>query len=626
MNPSQKHAFEELKATGRLPSPKGVALAIFELTQQEDVTAAEVTHLVQTDPALAGRLLKLANAASMGGTRPVVSLSQAVMMLGIPMVRKTTLALSLLSENMSGKCPGFDYKRFWSASLATAIANQWLSFRAQTAVDETFTCGLLSKVGRLALATVYPEEYGAILQEAGGDEAALTRLEQARFAADHRDITAAMLADWGLPAVFVEAVYHHENPAEATMEEGSRKWLLTQTLHFAARVACFCTADEAGRREMLPALYTLGEQVNLDAAGVGTLIQQVSTEWQEWGHILEVPTAEVPPLETLGEPPGGSGACLRILVAEGSAETRTRLENALAGAGHVVMGAADGKEALSLLLDFQPQILVADSALKEMDGLALTRALRANREGRRIYILLLTPVGDREAVEAAFEAGADDCLPRPLDERMLLAHLRAGQRQVALADEIRQERDEERRSVAELSVTNRRLLEAAMTDALTQLPNRRYATERLTQEWAEASRHHKPLSCMLVDLDHFKRINDTYGHDAGDEALRQVAALLRKTTRHEDTVCRLGGEEFLVLCPGSDIRATLQAAERIRRVFEGSEFTILGAAHLRFTVSIGVAAREESMESLDAMLKSADQALYAAKQGGRNRVAVGRKA
>ncbi len=377
---------------------------------------------------------------------------------------------------------------------------------------------------------------------------------------------------------------------------------------------------------MLPALYTLGEQVNLDAAGVGTLIQQVSTEWQEWGHILEVPTAEVPPLETLGEPPGGSGACLRILVAEGSAETRTRLENALAGAGHVVMGAADGKEALSLLLDFQPQILVADSALKEMDGLALTRALRANREGRRIYILLLTPVGDREAVEAAFEAGADDCLPRPLDERMLLAHLRAGQRQVALADEIRQERDEERRSVAELSVTNRRLLEAAMTDALTQLPNRRYATERLTQEWAEASRHHKPLSCMLVDLDHFKRINDTYGHDAGDEALRQVAALLRKTTRHEDTVCRLGGEEFLVLCPGSDIRATLQAAERIRRVFEGSEFTILGAAHLRFTVSIGVAAREESMESLDAMLKSADQALYAAKQGGRNRVAVGRKA
>lgn len=624
----ENRKFEELKATGRLPSPKGVALALLNLTRNDDYTATDVTHIVQSDPALAGRLLKLANAANQGLQRPVVSLSQAVMLLGVPMVTKTALGLSLLSEHRKGTCKRFDYEGFWSRSLAAAIANQWLGYRAQTAADETFTCGLLSKVGMLALATLFPDEYDGVLAKAAERPGELLTLERECFAFDHRALTVALLREWGLPSVFVQAVFHHEKPEEAGFEESSRAFLIVHSLHFSAHLAEMCTmADETARQRMLPRLYVLGARLGMDTEAVNVLTDQIVAEWQEWGTILMIPTREVPPLAELAEAlPGEAGASataspapLRILVAEDSKTMRSMLERMLTSEGHVVVTAANGREALVKAVEFAPQIVVTDWVMPELDGLGLCKALRETKAGRMMYIIMLTVLEEEDRLVEAFEAGADDFIVKPFSERTLKARLRAGQRIVRLQEEILCEREDMRRSAGELALTNQRLLEVALTDALTQLPNRRYGLERFEQEWAAALRKERPLSCMLLDIDRFKQINDNYGHDMGDAVLRRVATLLKQAVRREDVPCRLGGEEFLVICPDADLKATAVVAERIRRQFEECIFEHAGHA-LRLTTSIGVASRDASMEGVDALLKMSDQALYTAKQSGRNRV------
>ena len=152
--------FEDLKASGRLPSPKGVAAAILRLSQRDDVTNADLTRLVKTDPAFAGRLIKAANSVNQAGHRPLVAVGDAIMLLGVPAVRQLALGFSLVTTYRSGACKAFDYDAFWSRSLLTAIAMQILTMRTRAAApEETFTSGLLSRVGCLALATLYPADY-----------------------------------------------------------------------------------------------------------------------------------------------------------------------------------------------------------------------------------------------------------------------------------------------------------------------------------------------------------------------------------------------------------------------------------------------------------------------------------
>jgi diguanylate cyclase (GGDEF)-like protein len=173
-------------------------------------------------------------------------------------------------------------------------------------------------------------------------------------------------------------------------------------------------------------------------------------------------------------------------------------------------------------------------------------------------------------------------------------------------------------------VTNRRLQEAALTDVLTGFPNRRYAIERFQQEWQASNRSRRPLSCMMIDVDRFKAINDGHGHDVGDMALKRTAQAIKSGLRAQDVVCRTGGDEFVVICPETDLAAALSCAERVRKAVAAINLTV-GALEVRGSVSIGVAARETWMVDIDALLKCADEGLYQAKQGGRNCVASVRR-
>ena len=621
--------FEQLKATGALPSPKGAALAIIRLTQKDSVTLAELAHAVKSDPAFVGRLIKAANGANAYGRRPVVSIHDALTVLGLPAVRSLALGFSLVSDYSSGHCRNFDYALFWSRSLACAVALQALAVRSRAMpADEAFSVGLLARIGDLALATLFPDQYSAMLgQLRAHPDDHLAELEHKAFVMTHNELAAAMLLDWGLPKMFTEPVFHHEMPDHSHFVEGSRQFALTYALALAEQIATICVSAESDRRAAMAELFMLGTRLSLDAETLTALCDLVAGDWQEWGAMLDVKTQQLPPFEELAKAPpvlqadGSQGARLRILVVDDEASTRALLRALLTDMGHEVYEATNGKLGFDRALEVQPQLMIVDWLMPEMDGIDLTKSLRQTKLGRAIYVVILTALEEDDRLIEAFEAGVDDYLTKPLRPRVLAARLRAGQRVIQMQREIERDTEEIRRFAAELAVSNRRLQEAALTDSLTGFPNRRYAMERFQQEWAAATRSKRPLSCMVIDLDKFKSINDTYGHDVGDTVLKQIAAALKGALRAQDVICRIGGDEFLVICPDTSLPAAVACGERIRKAADTVP-VMADMLKLKGSVSIGVATREDAMADIDALIKRADQGAYVSKQHGRNCVSA----
>ena len=625
LDPNQ---FIELKASGNLPSPKGAALKVIELCQRDNVTLPEIIQVLQIDPAMVGRILKLANSAAFGRPRPAAALTPDVLMsIGIQSVRQVVLAFSLVSGNREGHCPDFDYELFWSRSAATGVAAQLLGAATRAAPPaELFTVGLLANIGRMALAALHAERYGALITEAGGQFAPpLTTLEQKAFGHTHLDVAAAMMRDWGLPKLFTDAVLFHEAPQLADFGIETRSGRLAYCLKLAAQLAdlCFLPQQERGPEffKLLPQAKELGiPDGNLVALG-----DQMLREWKDWSAMLELGVREVVPFSALEVEPESQVPSapetlkhLNILVVDDDPTVCLLLKKLLTAAGHTVHVARDGHEGLGLALQYQPQLVITDLMMARHDGLQLIRNLRQTEFGRSIYIMVLTILDDEDKLAEAFDCGADDYLIKPVESKPLLARLKAGMRMIREQQTLRQEQEELRRRLLELSIANQRAQEAALTDVLTGLYNRRHAMERLTQEWAEAERSHRPLCILALDIDHFKSVNDKHGHDTGDAALRQFAEVLRVYSRTPDVPCRFGGEEFLLIAPDTPLEGALNLAERIRLGIQNKPLVAAGVS-LHLTVSIGVAEKLARHANIDQLIKAADEALYHAKQNGRNR-------
>lgn len=628
--------FDELKTSGRLPSPSGVALAVMDLCRRDGVGIDEIARAVSADPALSGRIIKFANAAAHGARRPVVSVAEAIRMVGIATVRQLVLGFSLLGRYRPGACKNFDYVRYWSRSLAMAIAAHAACLRVRSAApDEAFSCGLLAGVGLLALATIYPAEYAELMAASPGlTERERVPLEQQRFATDHNELGAALLEDWYFPRLFVDAVFRHEDPDSSSAPEGSREYTVCRLLHLASLIAEFCVAPADARATLVPDLVLAAAKTGMDEAALSKLADECCLQWREWGKVLEVKTQEVPPfakvaeerLEAQAPPPLGEAPVrdpnvqpLNIMIVDDDRSTLMVLEHLLTELGHTVSTAPDGRAALALAVTVRPQIIISDWIMPGLDGISLCKALRQTEEGQQVYFIVLSALEQDEQLVQAFESGVDDYLTKPFTPRVLAARLRAGSRVIRLQEAAHRDNENMRKFAAELAVANRRLQQAALTDPLTGLPNRRYGLERLEQEWAASSRTSRPLLCMMVDVDRFKSINDTYGHDSGDLVLRYLAVVLRREARAEDVICRLGGEEFLVISPDTHLAAGMSLGERLRAAVARSRPSNGTLSH-SVTVSIGIAQREAGMRAVDELIKAADTALYEAKRGGRNAV------
>jgi diguanylate cyclase (GGDEF)-like protein len=624
---------ESIEATGRLPSPSGVALEVMRLCRSEETSLAKLARVVQSDPALSARLIRAANAPALARSRPTLAIRDALMVLGMPVVRQFALGFSLISGNKSGSCEGFDYGHFWSRSLLAALAAQTVGARVRVmATEELFTCGLLADIGRLALASLFPKEYSALLLGARGRSGAdVAALERERFATDHDELTLALLGKWGFPKTLVMAIEARRDPGRLGDGGSGRVRQIADSLRLAERVADACLADEDARRSQLAPLLLDAARLGLDADALTAISKEVLAEWSEWGSILKLPgqhkVSELTFDERMGAGSGEFDAAaatdadvpLALLVDDDDAH-RNLLATLVGRCGFRVRIARNGSEALEQAMHLRPRLVITGWGMPEMDAVDLVRALRETRFGRGIYAIVFTALEDEDHLGKIFSAGADDYFTQPLVPRVIEARLRAARRIVGQQEELGRDVDEIRRFASELAVNNRKLQKAVMTDPLTGLPNRRHAIERIEQEWSAARRRKGPLACIVVDVDHFKRVNDTYGHDAGDTVLCNIAQRLRSATRLQDAVCRIGGEEFLVICPETTEADALAHAERLRvLVAELHQAGLPREAHP--TISLGVASMIPDGGSSAELLKNADRAVYLAKAQGRNRSA-----
>ena len=618
----------ELKISTLLPSPKGVALALMEACRREDITIHEIARLVQTDPALSGRLIQRANSSNQV-IRPITSVTDAISHVGLTTVKQLAMGFSLIDQYQKGACKEFNYQEFWSHSLLMAITMQELAKLTRVcASDELFACGLMAQIGSLALATIYPEKYSDLMEKKTSDQS-MIELERQYLKTDHNELTAAMLLNFGVPKIFVESIYYHEIPDESGFSEGSRPFHIVNLLHLGRQIADFGLAEECQRNQRTSELILLGGKIGLDTESFGALIDQVMKEWQSWGRMLKISAAELlPPFQKMmnaaaPRPENETDAApLRILLVEDDPSSLVFIEGLLANVrGHTLFTARDGQEGLSLAMEISPHIVITDWLMPVMSGFELTVALRATEWGQNLYIIMLTSIEDEEEVIKAFDAGVDDYVTKPINVRAFRARLRAAWHYRKLQESWERDREQLKRFAAELAVTNRKLEHYALTDVLTELPNRRAGMDTLTDVWSVAHRSNQLMAVMLIDIDHFKQINDTYGHAIGDKVLKEVAGSMRNSARKGDSFCRMGGEEFLIICHNgsTDAKSVILFAERIRQHVYAQQIDI-DEAHIHVSISIGVALKEANMKSEDHLVNAADKALYAAKNAGRNRV------
>lgn len=294
-----------------------------------------------------------------------------------------------------------------------------------------------------------------------------------------------------------------------------------------------------------------------------------------------------------------------IILLEDDANVSALLSRRLQRAGYAVRVAGTIAEARELVRATAWDLAILDRNLPDGDGLDLCRDLRA--ASPHGYIVMLTSDDSAETKLEGFERGADDYVTKPCQYDELIARIRAGIRIVALQKA--------------LIASNHRLEELSLTDGLTRLANRRAFDEKLPLAYEHARRYERPLSIVLVDIDHFKTINDTFGHDTGDSVLREVADRLASCTRQTDFVARIGGEEFAILLPETALFEAMQFCEKIRATIASQDV----ASH-HVTVSLGVANVPHSrVPRVDELFRAADQALYRAKANGRNRVEIERR-
>jgi putative two-component system response regulator len=307
-----------------------------------------------------------------------------------------------------------------------------------------------------------------------------------------------------------------------------------------------------------------------------------------------------------------------ILIVEDDLAVLAKLQELLAATGESIYSATTGEEAIRLLAEQQPRVVISDWVVPAPDGVELCRRIRKEQVGTEpVYFVMLTGHSDKCHLLDAYDAGVDDFVSKPFDSEELLARVRAGIRSAKLHDELIRKAAASHTMNAELATVNSRLERLSITDELTGLFNRRHAMFRLDEQWALAQRYGRPLTIAMVDIDHFKRINDTYGHDAGDVVLRQVSAILRDGTRGTDALCRVGGEEFLIILPSQTIQEAYIWADRCRVACATHMFKVSNIS-IAVTISVGIAARMPGLEQFTDLLRVADQALYAAKHAGRN--------
>lgn len=298
---SDKLDFDALKASDSLPSAKGAALSIMRQLKQEDISLPELAQTIQSDPALTGQIIKLANAVNPNKRRPIASVTtDTLLIVGINAIREVVIGLSLVKTYQKGGCSAFDYPSFWSHSAAMACATQKIGAIVRIApAAELFTFGLLTEIGQLALATARPDAYSILLEQYKGQPLdTLVQAEIHQFGLGRYALTAAMTADWGMPQIFVDAMTFYTDTAASGFAPNSRQLNLILALRLATKMAdIYSAATKEARTAIMPELVEAAAKLELDAKQAITIANQAIGDWREWNRLLHIGAKSIDILE-----------------------------------------------------------------------------------------------------------------------------------------------------------------------------------------------------------------------------------------------------------------------------------------------------------------------------------------
>ncbi len=488
-----------LERCTNLPSPPVVALRVIELAQDPDVDIGMIADVIGTDPALATRVLRVANSPIYALRRKTETLHQAITLLGLNGTLMLALSFSLASTMHNHADQGFDYNHFWKRSLASATCARRLGVVVKSrAKEELFLASLLQDIGMLVIDKMDPNFYRGLGVDQL-DHEAVAACERERLGADHATIGGWILHRWGFPEYLYDAVVYSHTP-DSTSEARDFRQLMR----------CVSLSGT-----MVDAIYNPNEQNNL-------------------------PSVAVLARDTLG------------IDEEIFRETLALLNEDFTLAQEMFN---------TDLSDYNYSDILLDSARETL----MTMNLQTLQQADKLQVAA-------EALESR---------TRELEER-----------------------------------TRR--------DGLTGLYNRAYLDEKLSHEFSMASERDWPMIVMFVDLDHFKKVNDNHGHQAGDQVLQHAARALAVGTRDEDIVARYGGEEFVIVTPGHGEKTAHIIANRLVNSFRAMKHIVNDGKEINVTVSIGLSimGEGESYSSVEEMLEAADKALYIAKKNGRNRYVI----
>jgi diguanylate cyclase (GGDEF)-like protein len=301
----------------------------------------------------------------------------------------------------------------------------------------------------------------------------------------------------------------------------------------------------------------------------------------------------------------------RILLVEDDKVQAGVALRSLEAAGYEVIPAADGKSAIKAAKTQNVSLIILDLVLPDMNGNEVCRWLKMDQDTRGIPIIMLTVKSSTMEKVEGLKAGADDYLPKPYNEIELNARIYACLRTKALQDELRKKNRELEEALSKVEYF-------AITDPLTELFNRRHFESIIEKEFHRTLRYNSPTSCLMIDVDHFKNVNDDHGHRTGDLVLKELAEMIKDCLRKVDTVARWGGEEFIALLPGTSKANAAQAASRILKTISDHAFSGLTTG---ITVSIGIATvPDPALDTAEKLISASDRALYKAKGNGRNRL------
>ena len=295
---------------------------------------------------------------------------------------------------------------------------------------------------------------------------------------------------------------------------------------------------------------------------------------------------------------------MKILIAEDDLGSRRLVKVRLLAAGYEVVEAEDGQAAWELFQREPFRLVITDWMMPRLDGPELIRRIRSSGQKSYTYIIMLTAIDSKPNVVVGLEFGADEYLTKPFDPMELIARVASGERIITLQEQLTQ--------------ANRKMEILAMHDGLTDLFNRRAIEDHAEAELELAKRKERPLSILLLDIDHFKTYNDQYGHQGGDYLLRHLAKILTENLRQYDRAGRWGGDEFILILPETQLSEAMVVAERLRIKISGTKLSLENGEQISVQISLGVACVSGHYPSLIKFVDAADQALYQAKQSGRN--------